>query len=679
MIQSKANSIERICTRASVGTIIATILLVLLSLSVASYQDFRLLRESEKKRLTLTAPLLIRALSGEMMVGDERAVLAMKAQLQRDFGLTSVEISSAPVECFTVWNSSCWAGQIPEIQPARFLKISAPINEKRLTTGFSLLLWCCIPLLLLGMFITYRIKRELQRSVVRPIQTLAKNPEEWTPEGEWVAAEALSLRSRLMEYINERDAHRDERERLSLQASLGEIASQVAHDIRSPLAALEMVASSTAHLPEDTRIIVRDAIGRIGDIANNLLARNEVLAGSSGAGEGRTVQLLSSLIDALVSEKRMQTRTQLKIEIESNVAHAYGVFAEVQVAEFKRALSNILNNAVESLSSGGKVIVSLSADQKMAEIRVSDTGKGIPFDVLPKLGKRGETHDKKGGSGLGLYHARNTVESWGGALKIASEPGKGTAVTLVLPRVSSPPWFVPELEVPYGGTIVVLDDDGSIHRVWESRFEEIVRQARVNPPVHLSTPSELSEWLNRNQVGKLLSLIDYELLGFAETGLDLIESHNLQRCAILVTSRFEDVKIQERCRMLGVRLIPKGMAPFVPIKLSERDRVRWDAILIDDDPLVHALWKSDAKQKKKHVLLFFSAADFLQGADMVSEDTPIYVDSSLGSDLPGEQSAKRLYDRGFKELFLATGYPAKHFRESMPWLKGIVGKEPPFC
>jgi signal transduction histidine kinase len=55
---------------------------------------------------------------------------------------------------------------------------------------------------------------------------------------------------------------------------VGLLASQVAHDIRSPLAALEMVNEELSALPEDLRLLVRNAVGRIKDISNNLLESN---------------------------------------------------------------------------------------------------------------------------------------------------------------------------------------------------------------------------------------------------------------------------------------------------------------------------------------------------------------------------------------------------------------------
>ena len=58
------------------------------------------------------------------------------------------------------------------------------------------------------------------------------------------------------------------------------------------------------------------------------------------------------------------------------------------------------------------VAVSLTAEDGQVLLSIQDRGKGIPADILARLGQQGETHGKAGGSGLGLYHARASAASW---------------------------------------------------------------------------------------------------------------------------------------------------------------------------------------------------------------------------------------------------------------------------
>ena len=223
-------------------------------------------------------------------------------------------------------------------------------------------------------------------------------------------------------------------------SALSALAAQVAHDIRSPLAALDTALKDVSGLPEEKRELISAAAGRIRDIADGLLAKHRQGAGDPApAAVPLEPRLLAGLIGPVMEEKRLQYRGSAGVAIETAfAAGASGLRARVDPVEFGRLLSNLVNNAVEALEHSGRVTVLLARRGSSAELKVSDDGKGIPPELLGRLGSRGETHGKTGGSGLGLHHARTAVESWQGSLSIASEPGKGTQVTLLLPLSEQP-------------------------------------------------------------------------------------------------------------------------------------------------------------------------------------------------------------------------------------------------
>ncbi|MBI3533898.1 MAG: HAMP domain-containing histidine kinase, partial [Deltaproteobacteria bacterium] len=482
----------------------------------------------------------------------------------------------------------------------------------------------------------------------------------------------------------------EEKKNLAAHKALGSLATQVAHDIRSPLAALNVIEKDLACLPEEVRVILRGSINRIRDIANGLLEKNRELKSNTTAMTGSTntlgvsttepstVQLLSSLIDPLITEKRLQFRSRIGIEIDGNLdGSSYGLFANIQATEFKRVLSNLVNNSVEALGDKGKVNINLSKKSKLIEILVQDNGKGIPKDILSKLGSRGETHGKTGGSGLGLYHAKQSLESWRGALNINSTVEMGTTITITLPQVEPPEWFVSELKLMPNSNIVVLDDDSSIHQIWDGRFISLNIKEKSILVFHCSTPNQLKEWVasNKDKITNTIFLTDYELLGFKETGLNLIQELEIGSQSILVTSRFEEKQIMESCQKLKVRLIPKGLAGFVPIQVQASEIP--DCILIDDDALIHLTWKSSAKAAGKQFVAFTKASDFFGQTAKFSKNTPIYVDVNLGNGISGEDVAKKICEHGFKNIFLATGYEPERYTH-LSFLNGVVAKDPPW-
>ncbi len=358
-----------------------------------------------------------------------------------------------------------------------------------------------------------------------------------------------------------------EREQSLQNAAIGSLAQQVAHDIRSPLAALEMISSRLEDLEEDRRLLLRHAIGRIRDIANNLLKRRGGKNSRTFSSQETSVELLPALVNEMISEKREQYKCRSDIEIEvCSSNEVYGLFAKVQPTEFGRVVSNLVDNAVEALETSGHIHIRFACvDQLSFRLEVEDNGKGIPAEIVPRLMSRGESHGKASGSGLGLAHAKSCAEEWRGSIEIDSQIGRGTKVLISLPRAPSPLWFAEQLTVFSGGSVVVVDDDPSIHQVWNQRFY----QANVNI-VHCYSSKSLLSWmlLHPTEAKESLYLVDFDL-SEDWTGLALILAHKLQHIAILVTSRSDETEIRDLCEKSGVRVVPKNMAALVPIVLRK--------------------------------------------------------------------------------------------------------------
>ncbi len=241
---------------------------------------------------------------------------------------------------------------------------------------------------------------------------------------------------------------------MRIKESYSTLAAQVAHDIRSPLAALGAAAKGLA-IPAEQRSLIDGAVIRINGIADDLLQRHHRPGETA---EKKEICALSALLEQVILEKRSQHREKTGVQIDFTSTDK-DIKAGVEPKELQRLISNLVNNSVEAFESSGTVTVTLSAAGNNALILVKDNGKGIRPEILAKLGQKGETHGKPGGTGLGLYHAREKTESWGGTLRISSEPGSGTTVSIELPRATG--------GRTHTGLTILLDDDMLVHMNWK--------------------------------------------------------------------------------------------------------------------------------------------------------------------------------------------------------------------
>jgi two-component sensor histidine kinase len=346
-------------------------------------------------------------------------------------------------------------------------------------------------------------------------------------------------------------------------AALGKLAAQVAHDIRSPLAALEVAVRILDGLTDDERILIKGASSRIKDIANNLLHQNKSVI----AAEQMKPELMASLVERLVSEKRLSLLSNEDIRLESVISdNASSSFALIKSTELLRVLSNLINNSVEALEGRiGLVTIELQRQDSWLQLSVRDNGPGVSNETLSKLMSRGATFHKTSGSGLGLYHAKRTVEELGGSISILSSEGIGFEVKLLLPDCAPPAFFLQSIELLKGQRVVIVDDDPSIHSIWKQKL----KPDSVYEILH--SPEELKVWLGKrpeSDITRFKYLIDFEFRASDQNGLDVISDLRIAEDSVLVTSHFDEPDIQRQCLNMGIKMVPKSHVGTLAIEYS---------------------------------------------------------------------------------------------------------------
>ena len=168
---------------------------------------------------------------------------------------------------------------------------------------------------------------------------------------------------------------------------------------------------------------------------------------------------------------------------------------KVDANEFELALVNITLNARDAMRSRGTITLTaenviLSGGETIAKVegefvalRIADTGSGIAPDLLPKVfDPFFTTKPVEKGSGLGLSQVYGFAHQSGGTVTIESELGKGTIVTLYLPRghqTDDPVLNEPETECASGGTVLVVEDNPEVAEVSLSMLAQLGYRVRT--------------------------------------------------------------------------------------------------------------------------------------------------------------------------------------------------------
>lgn len=216
---------------------------------------------------------------------------------------------------------------------------------------------------------------------------------------------------------------------LELATARHELAQRLAHDIRSPVTALNFSVRALPVEFEENRNVILQACRRIESIASDLLIDSR-----THSGVDRTTDSVSMMdIENLLKEKRYEfSARQVEFEASSSL-EGQAISSRLPRTELIRALSNVLNNSAEASTSNSTVYLEIFSVESFAHFRVTDSGSGIPEHLLLKIGNEKFTTKSEGGVGIGLYHLRKQLEAIGGQLDIRSKVGTGTQVTLKVP------------------------------------------------------------------------------------------------------------------------------------------------------------------------------------------------------------------------------------------------------
>ena len=225
-----------------------------------------------------------------------------------------------------------------------------------------------------------------------------------------------------------------------LDDSRTEFVSNVSHELKTPLTSMKVLSDSLLTQEDVPVELYKEFMGDLSEeIERENKIINDLLSLVKMDKTADTMNISSVNINTLVERILKQLRP---IAAKNNIEVVFESFrpvtAEVDEVKLSLAITNLVENAIKYNQENGWVHVALNADHKLFYIEVADSGIGIAPEETDHIFERFYRVDKShsreiGGTGLGLAIARSAIVMHRGAIKVYSQPGKGTTFTVKIP------------------------------------------------------------------------------------------------------------------------------------------------------------------------------------------------------------------------------------------------------
>jgi len=221
-------------------------------------------------------------------------------------------------------------------------------------------------------------------------------------------------------------------ERLSL---VGAMASSIIHDLKNPICIIrgccELIASESNN-PRQLQL------AKMMDKAvDGMLALTQELLDYSRGQSALKRELVSiwHLLDELYSHSLCLLPGK-NIQLTKDIRYDGTLYIDLH--RFLRVLSNLVKNALEAMPNGGILTLAIKKIDGQVVLRISDTGTGMPPDILSKLFEPFVTHGKSHGTGMGTAIAKSVITAHDGTISASSVEGSGTTVEIRMPLPDAP-------------------------------------------------------------------------------------------------------------------------------------------------------------------------------------------------------------------------------------------------
>jgi len=286
-----------------------------------------------------------------------------------------------------------------------------------------------------GRFVSALINRTMVVGVLVCVAYFATTREEHKAREEAAKAELALKTEHLLRANAQLVEVKDELGRSERLAAIGQLVASVAHEVGTPLHSIAWHVQALGEDPGATT----DQLKRIGVIDSQINRVVRIIEELLTSTRQRKPTLSPLPVDQLVNSVVTLMQPAFvgkRVALRQDVAVS-GLSVWGDAEQLQQVLINLLTNALAATSEGGEaeIAVRLQDESDMVILSVRDTGCGMPEEHVGRAFEPFFTTKAIGsGTGLGLFLSRQIISSHGGSLSIDSRLGKGTTVTVVLPR-----------------------------------------------------------------------------------------------------------------------------------------------------------------------------------------------------------------------------------------------------
>jgi len=226
---------------------------------------------------------------------------------------------------------------------------------------------------------------------------------------------------------------------------LSRFSADIAHELRTPINTLRgevEVALGRPRSPEEYRETLSSFLEEAGRLTR--LIESLLFLARAESPETQVRRETLDLDHELRGVREFYEASAGEAGVALEVRVTPPLSADLDRTLLQRAVGNLVENALAHTEKGGSVTIGAARENGRIRIDVTDTGRGIPAEHLPRVFDRLYRVDRSrtaatGGAGLGLAIVKSIAELHGGTAAVASEAGKGTRVTLLLPATAPGP------------------------------------------------------------------------------------------------------------------------------------------------------------------------------------------------------------------------------------------------